>query len=46
MTSLNEEVKVGFRMSGAVEWVFMVIVAMILLVGGVSHDGQKHSSCS
>ncbi|XP_014518671.1 uncharacterized membrane protein At1g16860 [Vigna radiata var. radiata] len=33
VTSLNEEVKVGFRVSRAVVWVFMVVVAMCLLVG-------------
>lgn len=33
VTSLGEEVKVGFRVSRAVIWVFMVVVAMCLLVG-------------
>ncbi|BAT87520.1 hypothetical protein LR48_Vigan09g196100 [Vigna angularis] len=33
VTSLNEEVKVGFKVSRAVVWVFMVVVAMCLLVG-------------
>ncbi|RDX99352.1 putative membrane protein, partial [Mucuna pruriens] len=33
VTSLGEEVKVGFRVSRAVVWVFMVVVAMSLLVG-------------
>nr|KYP62698.1 putative membrane protein At1g16860 family [Cajanus cajan] len=33
VTSLNEEVKVGFRVSRAVVWIFMVVVAMSLLVG-------------
>ncbi|XP_027338478.1 uncharacterized membrane protein At1g16860 isoform X2 [Abrus precatorius] len=33
VTSLSEEVKVGFRVSRAVVWVFMVVVAMSLLVG-------------
>lgn len=33
VTSLSEEVRVGFRVSRAVVWVFMVVVAMSLLVG-------------
>lgn len=33
VTSLGEEVKVGFRVSRAVVWVFLVVVAMSLLVG-------------
>lgn len=33
VTSLGEEVKVGFRVSRSVVWVFMVVVAMCLLVG-------------
>ncbi|KAF7840572.1 putative membrane protein [Senna tora] len=33
VTSLNEEMKVGFRVSRAIVWVFMVVVAMGLLVG-------------
>nr|XP_025693977.1 uncharacterized membrane protein At1g16860 isoform X1 [Arachis hypogaea] len=33
VTSLAEEVKVGFRVSRAVVWVFLVVVAMGLLVG-------------
>ncbi|ESW19662.1 hypothetical protein PHAVU_006G144300 [Phaseolus vulgaris] len=33
VTSLNEEVKVGFKVSRALVWVFMVVVAMSLLVG-------------
>ncbi|KAI4298760.1 hypothetical protein L6164_032279 [Bauhinia variegata] len=33
VTSLNEEVKVGFRVSKAAIWVFLVVVAMALLVG-------------
>lgn len=33
VTSLTEDVKVGFRVSKAVVWVFMVVVAMGLLVG-------------
>lgn len=33
VTSLTEEVKVGFRVSKAVVWVFLVVVAMGLLVG-------------
>ncbi|XP_057428818.1 uncharacterized membrane protein At1g16860 [Lotus japonicus] len=33
VTSLSEEVKVGFRVSRAVVWVFLVVVAMSLLVG-------------
>ncbi|CAL0301130.1 unnamed protein product [Lupinus luteus] len=33
VTSLSEEVKVGFKVSRAVMWVFLVVVAMGLLVG-------------
>lgn len=33
VTSLSEEVKVGFRVSKAVVWVFLVVAAMGLLVG-------------
>ncbi|WJX27237.1 hypothetical protein P8452_16081 [Trifolium repens] len=33
VTSLGEEVKIGFRVSRSVIWVFMVVVAMCLLVG-------------
>ncbi|KAK7245926.1 hypothetical protein RIF29_40780 [Crotalaria pallida] len=33
VTSLTEEVKVGLRVSRAVVWVFLVVVAMSLLVG-------------
>ncbi|KAI4295979.1 hypothetical protein L6164_035972 [Bauhinia variegata] len=33
VTSLNEGVKVGFRVSKAIIWVFLVVVAMGLLVG-------------
>ncbi|KAE9599093.1 hypothetical protein Lal_00043915 [Lupinus albus] len=33
VTSLSEEVKVGFRVSRAVVWVFLVVVAMSLLIG-------------
>ncbi|KAJ7946361.1 Ubiquitin-specific protease family C19 protein [Quillaja saponaria] len=33
VTSLDDEVKVGFRVSKAVVWVFLVVVAMALLVG-------------
>lgn len=33
VTSLGEEVKVGFRVSRVVVWVFLVVVAMSLLVG-------------
>lgn len=33
VTSLNEEMRVGFRVSKAIVWVFMVVVAMGLLVG-------------
>lgn len=33
VTSLGEEVKVGFRVSKVVVWVFLVVVAMGLLVG-------------
>ncbi|GAU29892.1 hypothetical protein TSUD_379820 [Trifolium subterraneum] len=33
VTSLSEEVKIGFRVSRSVIWVFMVVVAMCLLVG-------------
>ncbi|WCJ20127.1 Ubiquitin-specific protease family C19-related protein [Euphorbia peplus] len=34
VTSLTEDVKVGFRVSRAVVWVVLVVVAMGLLVGG------------
>ncbi|CAL5183967.1 unnamed protein product [Lathyrus oleraceus] len=33
VTSLGDEVKVGFRVSRSVVWIFMVVVAMCLLVG-------------
>ncbi|KAK9935927.1 hypothetical protein M0R45_012800 [Rubus argutus] len=34
VTTLSDDVKVNFRISKAVVWVFMVVVAMGLLVGG------------
>ncbi|KAM5588838.1 putative membrane protein [Rosa sericea] len=34
VTALSDDVKVNFRVSKAVVWVFMVVVAMGLLVGG------------